>query len=61
MKADILVVVNPIPGGGLALRWEPLVTSYLAEYGRSIQFAHSRGSGDARELAAKGGDRVTVV
>lgn len=53
MKADTLVIVNPISGGGLALRWEPLVESYLAKQGRSVQFVHSRRSEDVRELAAK--------
>ena len=52
MKTDTLVIVNPVSGGGCALRWEPLVVSYLAEQGRSAQFVHSSGSEDVRELAA---------
>jgi diacylglycerol kinase (ATP) len=53
MKADTLVIVNPMAGGGRALRAESLVASYLAEQGRRVQFVHSRGSEDVRELAAK--------
>jgi diacylglycerol kinase (ATP) len=54
MKTDTLVIVNPVSGHGCALRWEPLVASYLVEQGRSVQFVHSSGSEDVRELAAKG-------
>lgn len=53
MKADTLVIVNPVSGGGCALRAEPLVASYLAEQGRSVQFVRSRSSDDVREQAAK--------
>jgi len=53
MKADTLVIVNPMAGGGRALRAEPLVASFFAMQRRSVQFVHSRGSEDVRELAAK--------
>lgn len=53
MKTDTLVIVNPVSGGGCALRAEPLVASYLAAQGRSVQFVHSRSSEDVREQAAK--------
>ena len=53
MTADTLVIVNPVSGGGCALRAEPLVASYLAEQGRSVQFVRSRSSDDVREQAAK--------
>jgi diacylglycerol kinase (ATP) len=53
MRADTLVIVNPVSGGGCGLRAEPLVASYLAAQGRSIQFVHSRSSEDVREQAAK--------
>lgn len=53
MKADTLIIVNPVSGGGRALRAEPHVASYLAAQGRSVQFVHSRSSEDVRELAAK--------
>ncbi|MGB0035480.1 MAG: diacylglycerol kinase family protein [Candidatus Acidiferrales bacterium] len=53
MKADTFVIVNPIAGGGRALRAEPLVASYLAEHGRNVQFLHSKGSDDVREQAAR--------
>lgn len=55
MNADTLVIVNPVSGGGSALRAEPLVASYLAEQGRSVQFVRSRSSEDVREQAAKAG------
>jgi len=55
MNPNTLVIVNPFAGGGRALWAEPLVASYLAGRGRSVQFVHSRGSGDVRELAAKAG------
>jgi diacylglycerol kinase (ATP) len=53
MKADTLVIVNPIAGGGRAARAEPLIASYLAGQGRSVQFVHSRSSEDVREQAAR--------
>lgn len=53
MKTDTLVIVNPVAGGGAALRAEPLVASYLAEQGRNVQFVRSRNSEDVRERAAK--------
>lgn len=53
MKADALIIVNPVAGGGRAIRVEPLVASYLAEYGRSVQFVHSLSSEDVREQAAR--------
>ena len=53
MKADTLVIVNPVAGGGSALRAEPLVASYLAGQGRGVQFVHSRSSEDVREQAVK--------
>lgn len=53
MKADTIVIVNPVAGGGCALRAEPLVASFLAEQGRSVQFVHSCGSEDVRKQAAK--------
>lgn len=52
MKADTLVIVNPVAGGGCALRAEPLVASYLAAQGRNVQFVHSSSSEDVREQAA---------
>jgi len=45
--------VNPVSGGGRALRAEPLVASYFAALGRNVQFVHSRSSEDIREQAAK--------
>jgi diacylglycerol kinase (ATP) len=53
MKSETLVIVNPVSGGGWALRAEPLVASYLAAQGRSVQFVHSHSSEDVREQAAK--------
>ncbi len=54
MRPDTLIIVNPVSGGGRALRAEPLVASYFAGQGRSVQFVHSRSSEDIREQAAKG-------
>ncbi len=54
MRPDTLIIVNPVSGGGRALRAEPLVASYFAEQGRSVQFVRSRSSDDIREQAAKG-------
>jgi YegS/Rv2252/BmrU family lipid kinase len=51
---DTLIIVNPVSGGGRALRAESLVASYFAAQGRSVQFVHSRSSDDIREQAAKG-------
>lgn len=54
MRPDTLIIVNPVSGGGRALRAEPLVASYFAEQGRSVQFVRSRSSDDIREQAAEG-------
>jgi diacylglycerol kinase (ATP) len=56
MKADTLVIVNPVSGGGRALLAEPHVRSFLAAQGRNVQFVHSRSSEDVRALAAKGAE-----
>jgi len=53
VKADTLVIVNPVSGGGRALRAEPLVASYFAERGRAADFVHSQGSDDIRERASR--------
>jgi YegS/Rv2252/BmrU family lipid kinase len=54
VRPDTLIIVNPVSGGGRALRVEPLVASYFAGQGRSVQFVHSRSSEDIRQQAAKG-------
>jgi diacylglycerol kinase (ATP) len=54
VRPDTLIIVNPVSGGGRALVAEPLVASYFAGQGRSVQFVHSRSSEDIREQAAKG-------
>ena len=54
MHPDTLIIVNPVSGGGRALRAESRVASYFAAQGRSVQFVHSRSSDDIREQAAKG-------
>ena len=53
MHSDTLIIVNPVSGGGRALRAESLVASYFAAQGRNVQFVHSRSSVDIREQAAK--------
>jgi diacylglycerol kinase (ATP) len=52
VPSDTLIIVNPVSGGGRALRAEPLVASYFAAQGREVEFVHSRGSDDIRERAA---------
>ena len=54
MKSDTFVIVNPVSGGGRALRAEPLVASYLRENRRAADFVHSTGSDDIREKAKQG-------
>lgn len=53
MPPDTLIIVNPISGGGRALRAEPLVASYFAAQRRAVEFVHSRSSDDIRDQAAK--------
>jgi diacylglycerol kinase (ATP) len=53
LRSDTLIIVNPVSGGGRALRAEPLVASYFAAQGRSVQFVHSRSSEDIREQASR--------
>src|SRR5215469_13548129 len=53
MHLDTIVIVNPMSGGGRALRAEPLIASYFAAQSRRVQFVHSRGSEDIREQAGK--------
>jgi diacylglycerol kinase (ATP) len=50
---DTLIIVNPVSGGGRALRAEPLVASYFAAQSTSVQFVHSQSSEGMREQAAR--------
>jgi diacylglycerol kinase (ATP) len=63
MKADTLVIVNPVAGGGRALAAERLVASYLAEQGKLAEFVRSSGPEDVRERAkaAAAGYRYVVA
>src|SRR5277367_4117548 len=64
MKFDTLVIVNPVSGGGRALRAEPEVASLLASRGCRVKFVHSKSSGDIREQAARAaadGFRIVVA
>jgi diacylglycerol kinase (ATP) len=64
MKFDTLVIVNPVSGGGRALRAEPEVASLLASRGCHVKFVHSKSSEDICELAARAaadGFRVVVA
>jgi YegS/Rv2252/BmrU family lipid kinase len=61
MKADTLVIVNPVAGGGRALQAERLVASYLAEQGKSAEFVRSSGSEDVRERAKAAAVRYRYV
>jgi diacylglycerol kinase (ATP) len=53
MKADTLVIVNPVAGGGSAHRGRVPVADYFAEQGRNVEFSESRSSDDLREQAAR--------
>ncbi|MGH9744508.1 MAG: diacylglycerol/lipid kinase family protein [Candidatus Acidiferrales bacterium] len=53
MRPDTLIIVNPVSGGGRALRAEPLVASYFAAQSKSIQIVHSSSSDDIRMQASK--------
>ena len=53
MKADTLVIVNPVAGGGRALRSSVAVADYFAEQGQNVEFSESRSSHDLREQAAR--------
>jgi YegS/Rv2252/BmrU family lipid kinase len=53
MKADTLVIVNPVAGGGRAVRSSIAVAAYFAEQGRNVEFSESRSSDDFREQAAR--------
>lgn len=53
VPSDTLIIVNPVSGGGRALRAEALVASYFATQGRAVEIVHSRSSDDIRAQAAK--------
>jgi len=53
VSPDTLIIVNPVSGGGRALRAEPLVASYFASQERAVELVHSRSSGDICDQAAK--------
>jgi diacylglycerol kinase (ATP) len=48
------VIVNPVSGGGRALRAQPLVAQYLEQHGVRVDFVRSRSTEDLRERAAQG-------
>jgi diacylglycerol kinase (ATP) len=54
VKAETLVIVNPVGGGGRALRAEANVASLLKLHGHNADFSHSKSSEDLREQAARG-------
>jgi diacylglycerol kinase (ATP) len=53
MKPDTFVIVNPVSGGGWALRAEREVADFLAANGRKADFGRSQSSEDVREQAAR--------
>lgn len=53
LKEKTLVIVNPVAGGGCALRAEPLVADYFRMHGLQADFAHSQSSEDARRRASE--------
>jgi diacylglycerol kinase (ATP) len=52
VKSDLFVIVNPAAGGGLAVREQAAVASYLRARGRIVEFYETRDSLDLREQAA---------
>jgi len=52
MRAETLVIVNPVAGGGYAQRCSGAVARYFAEQGLRVAFAQSRSSDDLRRQAA---------
>jgi diacylglycerol kinase (ATP) len=54
VKAETLVIVNPVSGGGRALRAEARVAKLLRMHGHATDFAHSKNSVDLREQAERG-------
>ena len=50
-RGDVLLVANPISGGGRARRWADRVTAGLRELGLSPHVVMTSKSGDAREAA----------
>ena len=53
-QPNILVLVNPVSGGGRALRAAPLVAEFFQQRGVSTDFTHSKSTNDLRERAAQG-------
>jgi len=53
LKEKTLVIVNPVAGGGRALRAEPLVADYFRQQGLQADFTHSQSSEDAGRRAAE--------
>lgn len=52
-QPDTLVIVNPISGGGRALRAEPVVAEFLEQHGVHANFVRSQSTKDLRERAAQ--------
>jgi diacylglycerol kinase (ATP) len=64
MKADTLVIVNPVAGGGRARQNSVAVADYFAGQGRTVEFSESQSSDDLREQAARAaaiGFRYVIV
>jgi diacylglycerol kinase (ATP) len=53
-QPDILVIVNPVSGGGRALRAQPLVAGFFEQRGLRADFVRSQSTNDLRERAAQG-------
>ena len=52
--ADVLVIVNPVAGGGRGLRSQPFVAELFKNRGIHADFVRSRSTNDFRERAAQG-------
>jgi len=53
-QPDILVIVNPVSGGGRALRAQPLVAGFFEQRGLRADFVRSQSANDLRKRAAQG-------
>jgi diacylglycerol kinase (ATP) len=53
-QPDILVIVNPLSGGGRALRAQPLVAEFFEQRGIHADFVRSKSTNDFRQRAAQG-------
>jgi YegS/Rv2252/BmrU family lipid kinase len=64
VKAETLIIVNPVAGGGRAGRMQHIVARYFSDHGRRVDFAVSKTTEDFRSLAMQaiaGGYRYVIA